>query len=236
MGRFLFGVSLASVVPLASLALGGCSSASSSGNDDPNGGALAGAGGGSAGHEATPGPSNADASGVDGPAPRSGAAGKAGADAFCSALCSHAQHCAAALDASAAALADCMTNCQSANEAPTTSPPTELLRADYVSGLAACIASSSCSDALQTSEADCAATLVSGSGDGGVPALVPTQAVAVFCHDLETSPCAGDAGVQDCVTEFLPYSDGALNAAIACFSAASCSTLASCYAAAFTQM
>jgi hypothetical protein len=156
------------------------------------------------------------------------AAGKSGADAFCVAICGHEESCAATLDASPAGLTNCVSDCQSANEAPATTPPTELLRADYVSDLGACIARASCSEALQTSEATCASTVVS--------ALVPTQAVAVFCHDVETSPCvAQDSGTPDCVTGYLPYSDDALNAASACFADPSCASLGSCYAAAFTQ-
>jgi hypothetical protein len=218
------------------LALGACSSGQSSspgdgqGNNDPNGGADGSA---SADDGASPEASSTADGGVGGAADH--AAGKAGADAFCSQICSHEQTCAATLDASPAGLADCVTNCQSANEAPTTNPPTELLRADYLNDLGSYIARASCSEALQTSETTCAAAIVSGSG--GAPALVPTQAVAVFCHDFETSPCvAADSGTGDCVTAFMSYSDDALNAAIACFADPSCSKLATCYAAAFTQM
>jgi hypothetical protein len=217
------------------LALGACSSATSSnpgdgqGSNDSNGDA----GGSASDDAASPAPSPSADGGVD--ATVDHPAGKAGADAFCSQICGHEQTCAAALDASPAGLADCATNCQSANEAPTTNPPTELLRADYLNDLGACIASASCSDALQTSETTCAGAIVSGKG--GATTLVPTQAVAVFCHDFETSPCvAADSGTEDCVTAFMPYSDDALNAAIACFADASCSKLATCYAAAFTQM
>jgi hypothetical protein len=156
------------------------------------------------------------------------AAGQSGADAFCAAICHHEESCAAMLDASPAGLTNCVSDCQSANEAPTATPPTELLRADYVSDLGACIAQASCSEALETSETTCASTVVS--------ALVPTQAVAVFCHDVETSPCvARDSGTADCVTGYLPYSDDALNAASACLADPSCGSLGACYAAAFTQ-
>jgi hypothetical protein len=226
------------IVPV--LALGACSSSTNSpavgsqGGDEPDAavdtasdGAASPSDGASSARDGAAGAVDAAANG--------GAAGKAGADSFCSALCNHEQRCAATLDAAPAGLADCMTNCESANEASTANPATELLRADYLSDLGGCIASSSCSDALQTSESTCAASVVSGGG--GARALVPTQAVASFCHELETSPCvAADSGARDCVTEFMPYSDGALNAAIACFSESSCSAIASCYGAAFTQM
>lgn len=222
------------IVPL--LALGACSSSTNSpaggsqGGDEPDG-AVDTASDGAASADAASSASDGAAGAVDAAA-NGGAAGKSGADAFCSALCNHEQRCAATLDAAPAGLADCATNCESANEAPTANPATELLRADYVSDLGGCIASSSCSDALQTSESTCAASIVSGAR-----ALVPTQAVASFCHELETSPCvAADSGARDCVTAFMPYSDGALNAAIACFSQSSCSAIASCYGAAFTQM
>jgi hypothetical protein len=156
------------------------------------------------------------------------AAGKSGADAFCAAICQHEESCAATLDASPAGLADCVSNCQSVNEAPSSTPPTEILRADYVGDLGACIGKASCSETLQTSETTCASTVVS--------ALVPTQAVAVFCHDVETSPCvARDSGTPDCVTSYLPYSDEALKAASACFADPSCDSLGGCYTAAFTQ-
>jgi hypothetical protein len=163
-------------------------------------------------------------------------AGKAGADAFCTQICNHEQHCAAALDAAPAGLNGCVANCQSVNEAPTASPLTELLRADYVTALGSCIAGSSCTDALQTSEANCGESIVLGNADAGIHALAPTQAVAIFCHDLETSPCAAaDSGTQDCVSTFMFYSDVTLNAAISCFSDATCSAVATCYTAAFTQ-
>jgi len=174
---------------------------------------------------------------TDGAAAGADAAGKAGTDAFCNQICSHEQHCATVLDASMSGLTNCVSDCQSLNESPTTSPPTELLRADYVSALGTCIAASSCNDAPSTSEANCAAAILSGSPDAGVPAIKPTAAVAGLCHELETSPCVmADSGVQNCDTAFLLYSDQALNAAIACFSSSSCSQAASCYAAALMQM
>jgi hypothetical protein len=163
-------------------------------------------------------------------------AGKAGTDAFCTQICNHEQRCATALDASPSGLNGCVTNCQAGNEAPTASPPTELLRADYVAALGSCIAASSCTDALQTSEATCGESLVLGNSDAGIHALAPTQAVAVFCHDLETSPCtSADSGTQDCVSAFMFYSDVPLTAAISCFSDATCSAVATCYSAAFMQ-
>jgi hypothetical protein len=222
------------VVPC--LVLGACSSGTSSnpGGEQGSGGSDGSTdGSASDGDAASPAASSTVDGGIGVAADHP--AGKTGTDAFCSQICNHEKTCAATLDASPAGLADCVTSCQSANEATTTSPPTELLRADYVTDLGTCIASASCSDALQTSEATCAAAIVSGSG--GAPTLVPTQAVAVFCHDFETSPCvAADSGTEDCVTAFMSYSDDALNAAIACFADASCSKLATCYAAAFTQM
>jgi hypothetical protein len=163
-------------------------------------------------------------------------AGKAGVDAFCTQICNHEQRCATALDASPSGLSGCVTNCQAGNEAATANPPTELLRTDYVAALGSCIAASSCTDALQTSEATCGESILLGNSDAGIHALAPTQAVAVFCHDLETSPCtSADSGTQDCVSTFMFYSDVTLTAAISCFSDATCSAVATCYSAAFMQ-
>jgi hypothetical protein len=177
------------------------------------------------------GPGTTDA-GDGGTAVGSAAAGKAGADAFCAQICDHEQHCAATADASTSG-ADCMTSCQSANESSTADPPTELLRADYVSALGACIAASSCSDALQTVETTCATAVVSGS-NGGSPITASATATS-FCHTLMTSPCGSDAGAQACASSIALYSDTALSAAIACFSMSSCADVDSCYAAAFMQ-
>ena len=162
-------------------------------------------------------------------------AGKAGADAFCQQLCDHAQQCASSYDASASTLASCMTSCQTSNEAANANPPTELFRADYVAELGACIAAETCAQSLAETEAACASAIVYGN-DAGLPVLEPTQAVALFCHDLETSPCLEhDSGVEDCETAYMFYSDDTLGGAVACLSASGCSALASCYAAAFTQ-
>jgi hypothetical protein len=163
-------------------------------------------------------------------------AGKAGADAFCQQLCAHEQQCATAEDAAPAGLTDCAANCQTANEAATTNPPTELLRADYIDALGSCIARSSCDDPLQTSEASCAEAIELGDADAGVMALAPTQAAATFCHDLDTSSCfLADSGAPDCLSSFAFFSDVTLNAAISCFTDATCSAIVTCNTAAFTQ-
>ncbi len=235
------------VAPLvASVALVACSSnvGSTGSNTDPNSDSDGAAGTSADGAVGIASPSGAqlphdgaadgsrDGQSAAGTAP----AGKAGADAFCAHLCDHEQGCATVLDAAPGALASCQANCQSVNEASTANPPTELLRADYVSALGACIANSSCSTPIQTSEANCGAAAVSGDGDGGTPGIVPTQAVAIFCHAFETSPCVGaEAGAGDCVSAMMVYSDQTLDAALACFSDSSCTAVASCYAAAFTQ-
>jgi hypothetical protein len=166
----------------------------------------------------------------------SAGAGKAGADAFCAQLCTLEQRCATMGDASVD-LSGCETSCQSANEVPMVTPPTpptEKLRADYVSGLASCFATASCTGPLTGTqlamiEANCAGTVAAG--------LQPTQAAAVFCHAFETSPCnPPDAGNQDCVSRIMLYSDTALNAATACFSSTSCTQVATCYdTALYTQ-
>ena len=163
-------------------------------------------------------------------------AGKAGADAFCAQLCGHEQRCAAGEDAAPPGLSDCASNCQTANEAPTTNPPTELLRADYLGALGSCIGSSSCAEALQTSEANCAERIALGDADAGVHALTPTQAAETFCHDLATSRCfQADSGAPDCLSAFAFFSDVTLNAAISCFTDATCSAVVTCNSAAFTQ-
>jgi hypothetical protein len=203
------------------LAADGAADTSMSSGSDDSGDASPGAteGGGSSGGGAV--------------ATGTAAAGKAGADAFCTQICDHEQHCAEALDASTSGVAGCLTSCQSANESSTSDPPTELLRADYVTALGSCIASSSCDVALATAEADCATDVVTGS-DGGTPISASAAAMA-FCHALATSPCGPDAGAQSCVSSIALYSDTALSAATACFSMSSCTDVDSCYAAAFAQ-
>jgi hypothetical protein len=212
------------VAPL--VALGACSSSSSDArNTDQDGGDDGGV---------QPSAQDAGASAADGGSiAAAGAAGAAGVKDFCATICAHEQTCAASLDASPAGLADCADNCVSANESPSASPPTELLRADYLTAVGACIGKADCSQDLATAEATCAGDVVTGMG----ASLTPTQAVAALCHDLETTACiASDAGAADCVTNLLPYSDVALSAAVACFPASSCQALAACYAGAFTQM
>lgn len=163
----------------------------------------------------------------------SGPAGKAGVDAFCTALCDHEQTCAAVMDASASALAQCMSSCQSGNEGATAPTPTELYRADYLSGLGACIAAAACSVAINTAEEDCASQVVSGTGAN--PALLPTQAAADLCHAIYSSPCGPDSGAASCLGSVMLYSDTTLEAAKACFSGSMCTQVDSCYAAAFKQ-
>jgi hypothetical protein len=218
---------------LLGLALAACSSSSS----PPGAAQVDGDDGGAAAADV------GAANGADGAAAESGdagvptgtaSAGAAGVDAFCAQICGHEQDCAAALDASPPGLASCESSCRSANESAAANPPTELLRADYVKALGACIASASCDEALQTSEASCAAAVVTGA-DGGTP-LEPTQAVAIFCRDFESSPCLGaDAGTADCVSTTMLYSDTTLDAADACLADTSCSIVTTCYTAAFTQ-
>jgi hypothetical protein len=162
-------------------------------------------------------------------------AGKSGVDAFCTQICNHEQSCAALLDVAPSALAGCATSCQTSNEASSANPPTELLRADYVAALGACIASSSCDVSLQTSEATCGEDILSGTGDAGGHAIAPTQAPATFCHALQASPCAADGGAQDCLSAFAFYSDVTLSAATSCFSDATCAAVENCYSAAFAQ-
>jgi hypothetical protein len=169
------------------------------------------------------------------PAAANAPAGKSGVDAFCAQICNHEQSCAAALDVAPSGLADCATSCQTSNEASSASPPTELLRADYVAALGACIAASSCDESLQTSEATCGEGILSGTGDAGGHGVAPTQAPATFCHALQASPCAADGGAQDCLSAFAFYSDVTLNAATSCFSDATCAAVESCYSAAFAQ-
>jgi hypothetical protein len=165
----------------------------------------------------------------------SGAAGKTGVDAFCNTICAHETQCAAEYDAAGSySMSGCVSSCQSGNEASTASPPTELLRADYVSALGTCIAATSCTVDLNSAETACAPEVVMGVN--GSPALTATAAATAFCHALETSPCGGDAGTQQsCTNGILFYSDTALNAAAACFSMSSCTSVDSCYAAAFVQ-
>lgn len=215
-------IRIAAVFLVASLCA--CSSSSSGSTTDPADG-----GDDDAAVE-SPGP-DAGTSPVD--SGSSAAAGKAGVEAFCTAICDHEQTCAGSLDASPPGLADCASNCVTANESASASPPTELLRADYLAAVGACIAKADCSQDLASAEAACAGQVVTGMG----ASLTPTQAVAALCHDLETTACtASDAGTTDCVTNLLPYSDVALSAAVACFPGSSCSALATCYVAAFTQM
>jgi hypothetical protein len=188
------------------------------------------------GSQASPADATADA-GADGAmgSATNTPAGKSGVDAFCTQICNHEQSCAASLDVAPSGLAGCATSCQTSNEASSANPPTELLRADYVAALGACIASSSCDESLQTSEATCGAGILSGTGDAGGRGIAPTPAPATFCHALEASPCAADGGAQDCLSAFAFYSDVTLNAATSCFSDATCAAVESCYSAAFAQ-
>ncbi|MGO9836926.1 MAG: hypothetical protein ACLP1X_22245 [Polyangiaceae bacterium] len=184
--------------------------------------------------QASPADATADADGATGSVTNM-PAGKSGVDAFCTQICNHEQSCAALLDVAPSALTGCATSCQTSNEASSANPPTELLRADYVAALGACIASSSCDVSLQTSEATCGEGILSGTGDAGGHGIAPTQAPANFCRALEASPCAADGGAQDCLSAFAFYSDVTLNAATSCFSDATCAAVESCYSAAFAQ-
>jgi hypothetical protein len=161
-------------------------------------------------------------------------------NAFCAQLCSHEQKCAL-IDAGMASLDNCQASFQTFYETPGAnpwngSPPLELYRADYVSALGSCIASASCSEPLQMSEARCNAALVAGA-DGGAPSIVATPEVTTVCRAFQMSPClAADAGAQNCAATFTLFNDQALSAAAACFSgSAPCTTVNSCFVAAFTQ-
>jgi hypothetical protein len=222
------------VVPLVIFPLAACSSAASQSGNGAGGDDSGTVGAAEDGHAPAPADAAKDSTGpAGGGAAGALPAGKSGVDAFCGQICNHAQACAVALDAGASAAGGCTSSCQTTNEAAGASPPTELLRADYVAALGACIAASSCND-LSMTEAVCAQNVAHGTGDAGP--FEPTQAVAVLCHDIEISPCtASDSGTQDCVSTFMFYSDTTLSAAIACFSSSSCSTVVPCYTAAFTQ-
>ncbi len=161
-------------------------------------------------------------------------AGKAGVDAFCKALCDHEEKCASVMDASASAIAQCMSSCQSGNEGPAATTPTELYRSDYLSELGACVAAESCTVDINKGLSDCASQVVSGSGPSS--ALIPTQAAADLCHAIYSSPCGPDAGAAGCLGSVMLYSDTTLETAKACFSGSMCSQVDSCYAAAFKQM
>ena len=212
------------------LSLVACSSASSSATPPPSAGDGAGLDDASDGEPTPLLDAAREVTALDSGASASVPAGKSGADAFCTKLCAHEQHCAAA-DASA-----CDASCQMVNESSTTNPPTELLRADYVDALASCIAGSSCDVDLMTSEASCAESIVLGNADAGIKALAPTPAVTTFCHDLDTSTCfEADSGTPNCTSSFAFFSDVTLNAAISCFTDATCSAVVACSSAAFTQ-
>jgi hypothetical protein len=163
-----------------------------------------------------------------------GPAGKAGVDVFCSALCDHESMCASVMDASASTIVQCMSGCQSGNEGPAATTPTELYRADYLSELGTCIVAESCTVDINMALGACASQVVSGSGPK--PALLPTQAAADLCHAIYSSPCGPDAGAAGCLGSVMLYSDTTLEAAKACFSGSMCSQVDSCYAAAFKQM
>ena len=161
------------------------------------------------------------------------AAGKVGVDSFCTQICGHEQTCAATMDASPAAVAACMSNCQAANEMKGANPPTELFRSDYVAALAACIAATACTVPVATAESDCASQVVEGTGKSA--ALLPTQAAADLCHAIYSSACGPDSGAASCVSSVMLYSDTTLETARGCFSGSMCSQVDNCYVAAFSQ-
>lgn len=161
-------------------------------------------------------------------------AGKAGVDAFCTQLCDHEQKCASVMDASASAVSQCMSSCQSGNEGPSAATPTELYRTDYLSGLGTCIAAAACSVPIATAETDCAMQVVTGTGSR--PALLATQAAADLCHAIYSSPYGPDSGAAGCLGSVMLYSDSTLETAKACFSGSMCSQVDNCYVAAFKQM
>jgi hypothetical protein len=241
------------------LALGACTSNSTGGNPETAGNDSAvgepadGAGsvppsdaGTSAQHDAqgTRDASNdamADATtDVGVPATGTGPAGTSGVNTYCGELCMHEQKCAF-IDAGSATLDSCQAGFQSFYEMAganpwSGNPPLELYRADYLSALGSCIANASCSESLQASESRCNAALVAGV-DGGAPAIVATSEVAAVCRAFQASPCiAADAGTQNCAATMTLFNDQALKAAAACFANSSpCTTVNSCFVAAFTQ-
>lgn len=235
----------ASLFPLV-LALLACSAASngpsSSGNNEQDtAGEPAGDGDAGASADAEAGAVKAGGNpDADTSQPGAGPAGKSGAAAFAAQICEHEAQCDL-IDASAST---CQADFESYYEmadanpwaGPTSPPPLELYRADYVSALGACIASASCGGTLSMTETACNTSLLEAPSDGGAPTIAPTQALSAFCAAFAASTClAGDSGVQDCATTLALYNDDALNTGTACLAGTDCPSVSTCFSAAFTQ-
>lgn len=158
--------------------------------------------------DAPSGRSDSGRGGFDG-GPNGGApAGKAGVDAFCTQTCTHDHDCAAALDAGSVDINGCVSKCQAANEGPSATTKSEILRSDYVAALASCLGNAACPDVISNA----AATQCTNSV---VPAIAPSQGAAAFCDRFATSACNFQP-LSSCVTSFKLYSESTLQAAIAC--------------------
>jgi hypothetical protein len=104
-----------------------------------------------------------------------------------------------------------------------------------VSALGNCIASSGCGQSLQTSETDCSASLLTPD-DAGMATVEPTSDLTTFCNAFAASTClAANSGAADCITTIALFNDEALQTATSCLSGTDCSTVSSCFTAAFTQ-
>jgi hypothetical protein len=167
-------------------------------------------------------------------------AGKSGADAFVMQLCAHEEQCAL-IDASAST---CTTDFEAYYETsganpwagPSSPPPLELYRADYVTALGACIQRAGCGEPLDTTESDCSAALLTPN-DAGMATIEPTAALTAVCSAFAASTCLNtmSSGAQDCTTTLALFNDQALAAGTSCLSGSDCSTVNSCFASAFTQ-
>ena len=167
-------------------------------------------------------------------------AGKSGADAFAMQICAHEEQCAL-IDASAST---CTTDFESYYETSganpwagsSSPPPLELYRADYVTALGACIQSAGCSESLQTTEDNCNKALLTPN-DAGVATIEPTTELTTVCNAFGASACLDtmQSGAQDCATTLALFNDQALATATSCLSGSDCSTVNTCFAAAFTQ-
>jgi hypothetical protein len=226
------------------VAIAACSGSSKGGGDDgPTGdaGVEAPDGGQSSARDGSPAAASTEAGAPD--AASGGAttvpAGTTGAAKFASQICAHEEQCAL-IDASASTCdSDYTAYYETADANPWagtgTPPPLELYRADYVTELGACIASAGCGSPLGDIETDCNAELLTPS-DAGTATIEPTRALATFCEAFAASAClAADAGAGECTSLFVLFNDQALRTATTCVSGADCSTVESCFPAAFTQ-
>jgi hypothetical protein len=145
------------------------------------------------------------------------AAGQAGANVYCTAVCDREAAClSVAVDAS-------MCHCSAGT--------LTLYRNDYVTKLAACESAASCEDLLSTD----------GSADSGLDMcaesalaqITATATVTAFCSQLGLSTCAGDA-VPDCPDTFKVYNDGTVNALSTCIADPHCGDHAACVSTALT--